>query len=382
MKLTIHLSCIFTGFVTTENVDERIAQASKWLKAFAEPLEVTDLVFPDVEPTRIIVKDVQRTFTGDAFGGPMTRVLILLDKEFSDYHQGLSFLVSFLSLFIKDNEIVAIARRLNYHKDFIPGYWRHEAVDFARDAYLLDHLLSIYNPAVRAQLAKQGVAPATYPQKWFVALCVHVLPFNALFEFLDRFFVRGVRWLFQFGLGFFKVLGPRILAADNNGTIYAYLRMDYTVVELEDDVYMKIIEAADTFQEIPEIATDEKLAELRKRMYDTFFGRRFEETSKVRDAAEAEEEDEFDMDEDAEAEPGSECEVCHNMAPDYWCFDCKLFVCQMCHDKSRDPHSKSHKTCSVKAAPPEAYEPRDVKDEEAEDDEVEKAEKELADAAI
>lgn len=338
------------------------------------------LSFPDVDPTRIIVKDVERTFTGDAFREPMTRVLILLDEEFGDYHQGLSFLVSFLSLVMEEDAIVAIAKRLNSHKDFIPGYWKHEAVDFARDAYLLDHLLSIYHPAVHSHLARQGVAPATYPQKWFIALCVHVLPFNALFEFLERFFVRGVRWLFQFGLGFFKVLGPRILAADNSATIYSYLRMDYTIVDLEDEVYMKIIEAADTY-DIPEIATDEKLATLRKQMYDTHFGRRFEETSKARDAAE--EDDEFDMDEDAEAEPGSECEVCHNMAPDYWCFDCKLFVCQMCHDKSREPHSKSHKTCSVNSAPPEAFEPRTIEEDKDEIDEDAKAlEKELAETAL
>lgn len=369
------------GFVDPNNVDPAFERAKKWLEAFKEPLDIQTVEFGDEEPTRIIVKDVERTFTGDEFRAQMTRVLILLDKEFGDYHQGLSFLVSFLGLYLESKEVVAIAKRLNNHPDYIPGYWKHEAADFVRDAYVLDYLLSIHNPAAHAQLARHRIAPGTYPQKWFVALCVHVLPFDALCAFLERLFVRGVRWLFQFGLGFFKVLGPRICQADNSGTIYAYLRLDRTVVDFEDETYMQIIEAADSFTDIPEIQTDEQLSALRKRMYDTYLGKRFEEVKKARDEAFEEEEDEFDFDEDGEAEPGSECEVCHNMAPDHWCFDCKLFVCGMCHDKSREPHSKSHKTCGASKAPPEAYEPRDVEDD-GDDDDVNKAEKELSEATL
>lgn len=355
------------GFIDPENVEPSFEKASKWLNLFQEPLEVKALEFGDEEPTRIIIKDVERTFTGEIFRERLTRVLTLLENEFGDYHQGLSFFVSFLSLFMKEEEIVAIARRLNSHKDFIPGYWRHEAVDFVRDAYVLDHLLKKYNPEVHHHLARQNIAPSTYPQKWFVALCVHVFPFDALFAFFDRFFAKGVRFLFQFGLGFFQVIGPKILATDNTAIIYAYLRLDKTIAEFDDEVYMQIIEAADKFTSIPEVDTDDNLSSIRKLMYDTHLGKRFEAVS-ASNAKAQEEDDEFDWDEDGEAEPGSECEVCLNMAPDYWCFDCFKFVCGMCNDKNREPHKKSHKMCAVNAAPPEAYEPRTVTEDKEDSD--------------
>ena len=292
-------------------------------------------------------------------------------------------MVSFLGLFLGEDEIVAIARRLNYHKDFIPGYWKHEAVDFVRDAYVLDYLLSIYNPEVHRHLAKNHIMPGTYPQKWFVALCVHVLPFDALFAFYDRFFVRGVRFLFQFALGFFKVLGPFILKSDNPVNIFGYLRLDKTVVSFDDAAYMQIIEAADTFP-IPEIKEDAELNAIRKRMYDTHLGAKFEAISANNAKKEMEDDEDLDWDEDAEAEPGTECEVCTNMAPDYWCFDCKKFVCGMCNDKSKDPHKKTHKMVAATAAPEEAYEKRENEQEEAtgSDEEIEQLEKELAETTV
>lgn len=363
------------GFLKRENLEPAFERALKWLDAFEEPLEVKEVVWPNPPqvPERIIVKDVERTFTADEFRDRLSRTLTLLNNEFGDYHQGLSFLVSFLGLFLNDDQIIAIARRVNHHKHFIPGYWKHEAVDFARDTHVFNWLLATHNPAIHNHLAKCGIMPTTYPQKWFVALCVHVLTFEALFAFYDRFFARGVRFLFQFGLGFFKVLQDAILKSENPTIIYGYLRLDPTVVTFDESIYMAIIEAADTF-ELTEIKEDEALEAIRKKMYDTYFGARFEELSKRNAEAEAEMDEDFDFDEDAEAEPGTECEVCNMMAPDYWCFDCSKFVCTMCNDKSREPHKKTHKMVAVSSAPPEAYLPRTP----AADQDLEEVEEKLA----
>jgi hypothetical protein len=353
----VPLMAMNKGFLDRNNLEHAFERASKWVGMFEEPLEVKKVEWPNPpqEPARIIVKDVERTFTADEFRDRLSRTLTMLNNEFGDYHQGMSFLVSFLGLFMGDDEIVAIARRLNGHKDFIPGYWKHEAVDFVRDAYVLDHLLSLRNPAIHHHLAKNHIMPGTYPQKWFVALCVHVLPFDVLFAFLDRFFKRGVRFLFQFGLGFFETLKEQILKSDNPVNIFGYLRLDRTVVSFDDSTYMAIIDAADTF-DLHEIKEDDALNALRKRMYDTYLGARFEDISAKNAKAEQEEDSDLDWDEDGEAEPGTECEVCTNMAPDFWCLECKKFVCGMCNDKSRAPHSKTHKMVSAASAPPEAYE--------------------------
>ena len=371
------------GFLDQSNLEPAFERAKKWLEVFSEPLEVKKLEWPaeEQEPTRIITKDVERTFTADEFRNRLSRTLTLLNNEFGDYHQGLSFLVSFLSLFMEDDAIVAIARRLNNHKDFIPGYWKHEAVDFVRDAYVLDYLLNKHNPDVHKHLQKNHIMPGTYPQKWFVALCVHVLPFSALFAFFDRFFVRGVRFLFQFGLGFFKVLGPTLLKSDNPVTLFGYLRLDHTVVKFEESIYMEIIEAADTF-DLAEFAEDVELNRVRKLMYDTHLGARFEAIS-ANNAKQEDEDDDFDFDdEDAEAEPGSECQVCQMMVPDYWCLDCKKFVCGMCHEKSREPHKKSHKMVNATSAPPEAFEKPEAAGEEASDEDVAEIEKDLAKTTV
>ena len=73
----------------------------------------------------------------------------------------------------------------------IRSFWHHEPIAFATDAYVFDHLLSRHLPDVHSRLASAALFPETYCQKWFVGLCVHVLPFSALLDFFDAFFKHG-----------------------------------------------------------------------------------------------------------------------------------------------------------------------------------------------
>lgn len=56
---------------------------------------------------------------------------------------------------------------------------------------MFDHLLARHLPDVHSRLAGACLFPETYCQKWFVGLCVHVLPFSALLDFFDAFFKGG-----------------------------------------------------------------------------------------------------------------------------------------------------------------------------------------------
>ncbi|XP_049850745.1 uncharacterized protein LOC126323788 [Schistocerca gregaria] len=338
----IPLMSLNRDFCNEHNSDAVSGRVVELSKSFRVPLEIKPIAWPDEQtlPSRIVEKDVERTFTSDRFRSRMSRLLTLLENQFKDYHQGLSFLVSFLMLFEEEDDVIfSIAKRLNEDEEFIPGYWKHEAVAFATDAYVLDYLLSRHNADVYEHLRSNSILPATYPQKWFVALCVHVLPFDALYLFLKQFFSRGVYFLFQFGLAFFDVLGPSILSSANPADIFAYLRLDSSSIDIEESIPMKIVQRAEHLV-VDEIKSLSDLRDLRQKMYDEHLGKKYELFNQTR----AEEDEEDEEEEDEEARPGDECQVCQNMVPDYWCIQCDKFICGMCVDKQAGEHKKdTHK---------------------------------------
>merc|ERR1712060_299247 len=63
--------------------------------------------------------------------------------------------------------------------------------------------LNLLRPPTRERLLQLGLLPETFVQKWFAGVCIHHLPYHLLFQFLDRFFASGQKYLFQFFLAFF-----------------------------------------------------------------------------------------------------------------------------------------------------------------------------------
>lgn len=322
-----------------------LERAEKWLQLLKN-FKVGEVdLSKDFEPTRIIVKDAERTFSGEAQRKVLSKILTFANQEFQDYHQGMSFVTSFLLLFFDEKTVFSILRSFNYDNYYIPGYWKHEAVPFATDAYVFDALLKIYNPEVQSHLAKNYILPETYLQKWFCALCIHVLEFSALFRFFELFFERGVRFLMQFGLSFFKHMGDKILSTTNPAQIYAYLRMDRTMVQIDDNMSHIILDHVNEFQ-LKEIETEEQLQSMRVIAYDENLKKRFEAKKKFEEEEEEEEEEEYD-------EVGMECEVCEIMVPEYYCLDCKKYVCGMCKNQNKNTHKKEHKLVDAENAPKE-----------------------------
>lgn len=342
----IPYTCFIGVLDKEDDRNKAIERADKWI-SLLKNFKIGDVnLSDDFEPSRIIVKDAERTFSGDIQRKTLSKILTFANEEFQDYHQGMSFVTSFLMLFFDEKTVFSILRLFNNDKYYIPGYWRHEAVPFATDAYVFDALLKIYNPKVQSHLAKNYILPETYLQKWFSALCIHVLEFSALYRFFELFFERGVRFLMQFGLSFFKHLGEKIMSTTNPAQIYAYLRMDRTMVQIEDDISHKILDDVDEF-EISEIKTDDQLEAMRIVAYDENLKKRFEAKKRFEEEEEEEEEDE-DLD-----ELGMECEVCEMMVPEYYCLDCKKYVCGMCKNQNKETHKKEHKLVDAENAPKE-----------------------------
>jgi hypothetical protein len=299
----------------------------------------------DISPEnqRIVVADAERTFLGAPHREAMTKVLTTVIKRFQDYGQGLGYVTSFLMLTLDEPTVVAILSRLNDDERYFKGYWKHEAVGFATDAYVFEHLLSLHFADVALHLKNRFIHPETFCQKWFVGLCIHVLPLEALFEFFDNLFRVGHPFLFQFGLSLIDHLKDEILKTTDAGSLYALLRLEPKVVRPE--LAISIVKRANEFaNQVSQIS----IPELRKHMYETKLKARIDSARKA--FQEAKGDDDVDTDseggsesESEDEEGGGECRICKEMVPEVFCKDCNLPICGLCHDRERGEHRKGHK---------------------------------------
>jgi len=200
----------------------------------------------DENYSRIFIKDAERTFVKSDNRTQMIRVLTKLYRSFGDYSQSLGYVVSFLMLLTDEDHVVRMVTQLNFDPKYIPGYWKAEAVDFSRDAWVFQELLAKHHPKVAAHFLKNGIFPNTYAQKWFSGLCIHVLSFESLLKFFTQFFQDGHVFLFQFGLALVEVLQDPLLGSNAPNVIFELLRLDpkNKVVSNFPDLEAKILEVA------------------------------------------------------------------------------------------------------------------------------------------
>jgi hypothetical protein len=185
------------------------------------------------EADRIHIHDAERTFKDTDNRQKLIRILNLLNQRFKDYHQGLSYVTSFLLLTLDEATAVTILTHLFNDEKYIVDYWKSQSIASATDAYVFDKLMKTHFPEVHAHLVKNAILPETYCQKWFVGLCVHVLPFEALFTFYEHFFRQGHTFLLRFALSLINHMKEQILKTNDTSVLYAYLRLDPKYVTTE-----------------------------------------------------------------------------------------------------------------------------------------------------
>jgi hypothetical protein len=340
------------GYLSQGDAEEALRRVQRWpelagAKALPEDFEWPEAKAISEENQRIVLRDAERTFLGEAQRQKLQRVLTALIHQFGDYHQGLGYTTSFLMLTLDEAAAVSILSEINTNERYLPGYWKHEAVGFATDALVFEEILAREQDEVVQHLKQRFILPETYCQKWFVGLGVHVLPFELLFAFFEGFLAGGSRYLFQFGLSVVEHLRDELLRTKDAANLYALLRLDPKHRAITPELLRSIVARTPDFAAAVQAAD---LPALRREVYDTKLRprleaarRSFEEAArqkKEEDGSDSEGEGSDDGSDDGE---GEECQLCKEMSPELYCHDCKLLLCGACHEGGEGDHSPSHR---------------------------------------
>mmetsp|Transcript_5661 Transcript_5661/g.16994 ORF Transcript_5661/g.16994 Transcript_5661/m.16994 type:complete len:317 (-) Transcript_5661:186-1136(-) len=167
---------------------------------------------PDEAADRIFLRDAERTFADE---GHRQRMIGLLGRVWpltKDYHQGLGYIASLLLLLFDEETAFRMLLRIGRDDKYSPGYW-HAAPDaYVRDAMVYARLAEEREPEVAALLQQACLVPEAYASKWLIGLCVHVLPFRALFDYVEAFLEHGHAFLFRFSLALLRRTKEKLLA--------------------------------------------------------------------------------------------------------------------------------------------------------------------------
>ena len=195
------------------------------------PIPTTDF---DHEIPRIIINDSIRTFNGARYQFRLATFLYSLWKECGNYSQSMSYLAGILLLTLNEQQAAFIMRKVN--KRHIPGHWASQAVGFSTNAFVWDTLLSKIDPEIHGHFKAINFLPDTYLQKIFSALCIHVLEFDVLFDFIEVFLSEGFPFLLRFATALAQHFKQRLLhtGKDSVNKCFDIMKMDSAMVSRED----------------------------------------------------------------------------------------------------------------------------------------------------
>ncbi|KAF2071016.1 hypothetical protein CYY_007659 [Polysphondylium violaceum] len=314
------------GFIKNQGIEKISERVAKWpalAGLTAEDIKVIE--FGDQKPDELFYRDADRTFADETNKKELIQILTYLKHQFGDYQQGLSFVTSFFMLTMDSKENIALMVKIN---NMLPGFWKHEAIGFGTSAFTFYHILSETNPKITDHLSKNLIDAGTFCQRWFLGLCVHLLPFEYLFDFIEAFLQGGLEYLYQFGLSLFHVLEDRILLANNPNTIFALLRLDEEEIT-DAKIFRQILDNTSKYDikkyDLKAIDAD---------VYERHLKKRIESAHKVI----------------AQAVVIDDCQWCNDNLPEFYCVDCKQVFCEDClNDDSKVPedHTDAHETISM-----------------------------------
>jgi hypothetical protein len=226
--------------------------------------------------------------------------------EFREYGQAMSYLAGLCLLELTEAETAAVLRKVR--KEYIPGHWAAEAVGFATSAWVVDFFMKKLFPDVAAHFNKINFWPDTYLQKILSGLCVHVLEFRFLFDFLDLFMQRGFEFLVRFSLGIVEVFQGALLSkpAAKINELYEIMRLDKR--EVDPAVIPKIFAAASRIALGPDVHSMDLI---RSQVYDEKLSKRMQRAAK--------------------AETFEPCQKCEVHRPKWWNDDHGA-VCEACKE--------------------------------------------------
>jgi hypothetical protein len=296
---------------------------------------------------RIFIRDGERSFNTSSRRVALCHMLTFLQATTleKDYHQGLSMIVSFLSLFLETPRVLCMVVEANTQSKFLPGIWKSQSLFAATDGYIFDDLLAQTFPAVSALFARWGIIPTLYISKWWCSMAIHVLPFQSLAVLFDRFWgALGSKANFELGLLIVGAQEQEILASKAIDRVLELLRFDPVVASparVNALVYGLGLDAdaADEEQAKPfraavaaALATLGSVDELTARRSKTF-------DEKLRRGVEKADKDFVNED----VVPNCARAGCENAegTGDNYCLDCKKHYCDDCGYSTWEGHSRS-----------------------------------------
>jgi len=307
------------GFLKRTGKEALRARLLKWVdraKMFRGPLKYVTFTDPDEDIVRVIIKDSVRTFFHEDHRKKFTEFLFAVRMELGDYGQAMSYIAGLCLLVLNEAETVAVLRKCA--KEYIPKHWAAEAVGFATNAWLIDHLLKKHDPEVHAHFDKLNFWPDTYMQKILSGLCVHVLHFDQLFLFLDAFMEQGFPWLVKYELSIIAHFRAKLLAAKETdmNTLFEIMKLDAREAEPADTmaIYQRALKM-DLGNLLDNIDIE------RMTIHEKKVAPRLKQAPK---------EEAF--------EP---CGVCEKKKPKWWCDDCECTLCDDCR-KTNGCDEKKH----------------------------------------
>ncbi|GAW80104.1 GTPase-activating protein [Plasmodium gonderi] len=204
----------------------------------------------DKEILRIIKLDAERTFNKEKNRSLLIEVLQSIYPITNDYHQGISFISSFLLLFLEPKEVIKIITGL--HKYYLPGYFKAMPKAYVRDSRVFLSILNNFHPNLYEHI-KNLITPEAFVSKWFIGLNVHVLTFESLMLFFEYLLKEGEIFLFKYSIALCRTLEQEIMNTNDVSKLLELLRLDqklfpndYKKSETQKigDFFLNIIEAS------------------------------------------------------------------------------------------------------------------------------------------
>lgn len=225
------------GFITPLSAPKLLKKAQKWLSASNSGTQPEQLQLAAEEVAasratgienvdRILVADAERTFASSENRATLIAVTALLQHELGDYQQNMSFIASFLLLFLQPAEALLLMRLVARSEEHLCGHFEAAASRAKVDAHLLFALAASDPAAAPAckRLRSDGV-PLDLFKKWISGLGVHCLPFESLFRYFSLFFREGFRGCLRFGLAALAELSDLVAEAPGLERLMALLEL-------------------------------------------------------------------------------------------------------------------------------------------------------------
>jgi hypothetical protein len=241
IRIVIHLHYIRNyKFITSGNHDELAQRMKGWMDLFdkQEDIDFEKLrgTVVSEEHLRIFRRDAERTYVpkDDKEVEKRTKErqdmhvenLRLVVAEVGDYHQGLGYIAAFLGLFSESDDVVRIALALHRNEKYSAGYFMGAPQRFLADAKTFYIILEKTKPELLNHLKSKGVLPEMFASKWFVGLCLHVLPYSALFEFYENYLTHGGEYLFKFAMEYMNTFESQLMECTSTSELMTILRAE------------------------------------------------------------------------------------------------------------------------------------------------------------